>query len=347
MSVSSHEIPALSGSLPSFMTLEQFIIDHQDEQEHSTGAFSRLVRDISIAAKVINRNIRRAGLLDVFGASGDINVQGEVQKKLDVIADQEIVRALRKGGECCLIGSEEQPETISIGDNSSTVGRYAVYFDPLDGSSNTDVNASVGTIFSVYRLPPSYDPSAMLPEVLQAGSKQVAAGYVAYGSSTVLVYTTGDGVNGFTLDPEIGEFVLSHPNIRIPDQAKMYSVNEADIEDFSNALQGYLKWLKRRDEDGKRSIRHRYIGAFVSDFHRNLLTGGIYMYPDTKDSPHGKLRLMYEANPLAFIVEQAGGAASDGRRRILDIVPNDLHQRVPLFIGNAALVEELERHLAA
>jgi fructose-1,6-bisphosphatase I len=347
MSVSSHEIPALSGSLPSFMTLEQFIIDHQDEQEHSTGAFSRLIRDISIAAKVINRNIRRAGLLDVFGASGDINVQGEVQKKLDVIADEEIVRALRKGGECCLIGSEEQPETISIGDNSNTVGRYAVYFDPLDGSSNTDVNASVGTIFSVYRLPRSYDPSAVLPEVLQPGSKQVAAGYVAYGSSTILVYTTGDGVNGFTLDPEIGEFVLSHPDIRVPDEAKMYSVNEADIEDFSDALRGYLTWLKRRDSHGKRQIRHRYIGAFVSDFHRNLLTGGIYMYPDSKDSPQGKLRLMYEANPLAFIVEQAGGKASDGRRRILDIEPDDLHQRVPLFIGNAALVDELERHLEA
>ncbi len=302
MSVSSHEIPALSGSLPSFMTLEQFIIDHQDEQEHSTGAFTRLIRDISVAAKVINRNIRRAGLLDVFGASGD---------------------------------------------NSNTVGRYAVYFDPLDGSSNTDVNASVGTIFSVYRLPKSYDPSVVLPEVLQAGSKQVAAGYIAYGSSTILVYTTGDGVNGFTLDPEIGEFVLSHPDIRVPNEAKMYSVNEADIEDFSDALKGYLTWLKRPDSNGKRQIRHRYIGAFVSDFHRNLLTGGIYMYPDTQDAPQGKLRLMYEANPLAFIVEQAGGKASDGKRRILDIVPDDLHQRVPLFIGNAALIDEPEKQLAA
>jgi len=346
MSASSYEIPAASGTLASFMTLEQFIIDHQEEHEHSTGAFSRLIRDISIAAKVINRNIRRAGLLDVFGASGEINVQGEVQKKLDVIADEEIVRALRKGGECCLIGSEEQPETISIGDDSSHVGRYAVYFDPLDGSSNTDVNASVGTIFSVYRLPQSYDPSEMLPEVLQAGSKQVAAGYVAYGSSTMLVYTTGDGVNGFTLDPEIGEFVLSHPDIRIPDQSKMYSVNEADIDDFSDELQGYLKWLKRPDADGHRPVRHRYIGAFVSDFHRNLLTGGIYMYPGTRKSPNGKLRLMYEANPLAFIVEQAGGAASDGHRRILDIIPEDLHDRVPLFIGNTKLVRELERQLS-
>jgi fructose-1,6-bisphosphatase I len=349
MNAPPNEIPAASGTLTSFMTLEQFIIDHQEEQEHSTGAFSRLLRDISVAAKIINRNIRRAGLLDVFGASGDINVQGEVQKKLDVIADDEIVRALRRGGECCLIGSEEQPETISIGDERSSVGRYAVYFDPLDGSSNTDVNASVGTIFSVYRLDgqPSGDgrPS-VLEEVLQPGSKQVAAGYVAYGSSTILVYTTGDGVNGFTLDPEIGEFVLSHPSIRIPDRAKMYSVNEADVEDFSEGVRSYLRWLKRPEADGSRTMRHRYIGAFVSDFHRNLITGGVYMYPATATNPEGKLRLMYEANPLAMIAEQAGGAATDGSRRILDIQPDDLHQRTPLFIGNRDLVQELENRLA-
>nr|WP_245846028.1 class 1 fructose-bisphosphatase [Longibacter salinarum] len=337
----------MSGTLESFMTLEQFIIDHQEESQHSTGAFSRLIRDISVAAKIINRNIRRAGLLDVFGASGEINVQGEVQKKLDVIADEEIVRALRKGGECRLIGSEEQSETMSIGDDQASVGRYAVYFDPLDGSSNTDVNASVGSIFSIYHLGARNERSSTLEEVLQPGSKQVAAGYVAYGSSTMFVYTTGDGVNGFTLDPEIGEFVLSHPDIRIPDQAKMYSINEADFDDFSAGVRRYLRWLKRPDEHGYRPIRHRYIGAFVSDFHRNLITGGIYMYPKTATSPEGKLRLMYEANPLAFIVEQAGGAASDGKRRILDIVPDDLHQRTPVFIGNTDLVQELERQLEA
>jgi len=346
MNTSPYEIPAASGTLESFMTLEQFIIDHQEEHEHSTGAFSRLIRDLSIAGKIINRNIRRAGLLDVFGASGEINVQGEVQKKLDVIADEEIVRALRKGGECCLIGSEEQPETISIGNASTSVGRYAVYFDPLDGSSNTDVNASVGTIFSVYRLPEGSDPSNVLDVALQPGSRQVAAGYIAYGSSTMLVYTTGSGVNGFTLDPEIGEFVLSHPEIRIPDAAKMYSVNEADIEDFEPGIRRFLTWLKRTDENGHRAIRHRYIGAFVSDFHRNLLTGGIYMYPATASSPAGKLRLMYEANPLAYIVEQAGGCATTGTKRILDITPDDLHQRVPLFIGNTHLVRKLEGFLA-
>ena len=304
MNASPYEIPSMTGELESFMTLEQFIIDHQEEVDHSTGAFSRLLRDISVAAKVINRNIRRAGLLDVFGTSGEINVQGEVQKKLDVIADEELVRALRKGGECCLIGSEEQPETISIGDQHSSVGRYAVYFDPLDGSSNTDVNASVGTIFSIYRIPEDADPSEIVDVVLQPGSKQVAAGYVAYGSSTMLVYTTGNGVNGFT-------------------------------------------WLKRADpETGSRPIRQRYIGAFVSDFHRNLITGGIYMYPATPASPDGKLRLMYEANPLAFIAEQAGGAASNGRRRILDVTPDDLHQRVPVFIGNQDLVRKAEEFLS-
>ena len=347
MNASPYEIPSMTGELESFMTLEQFIIDHQEEVDHSTGAFSRLLRDISVAAKVINRNIRRAGLLDVFGTSGEINVQGEVQKKLDVIADEELVRALRKGGECCLIGSEEQPETISIGDQHSSVGRYAVYFDPLDGSSNTDVNASVGTIFSIYRIPEDAAPSEIVDVVLQPGSKQVAAGYVAYGSSTMLVYTTGNGVNGFTLDPEIGEFMLSHPQIRVPDTAKMYSVNEADYDDFGPALQRYLSWLKRADpETGSRPIRQRYIGAFVSDFHRNLITGGIYMYPATPASPDGKLRLMYEANPLAFIAEQAGGAASNGRRRILDVTPDDLHQRVPVFIGNQDLVRKAEEFLS-
>lgn len=227
-----------------------------------------------------------------------------MQKKLDVIADEEIVRALRKGGECCLIGLEEQPETISIGDASTSVGRYAIYFDPLDGSSNTDVNASVGTIFSVYRLPEGYDPGNVLNVALQPGSRQVAAGYISYGSSTMLVYTTGSGVHGFTLDPGTGEFVLS-----LPDDVKMHSVNETDIEDFEPGIRRFLTWLKRTDENGHRTIRHRYIGAFVSDVHRNLLTGGIYMYPATASSPAGKLRLTDEANPLAYIVEQAGGWA--------------------------------------
>jgi fructose-1,6-bisphosphatase I len=342
---SDHEIPPISNAIRPFITLEQFIIEQEDRFPHTTGAFSRLIRDLSVAAKIINRNIRRAGLLDIVGEVGAINVQGEMQKKLDVIAERELERALRKGGECCLIGSEEQPDTIPINQNRETKERYAIFFDPLDGSSNTDVNASVGTIFSLYHLPEEYDPTRVLDVALQPGTQQVAAGYVAYGSSTMFVYTTGDGVNGFTLDPSIGEFLLSHPNLRIPSAPRMYSVNEADAEDFDPRLQAYLTWLKRRHPDTGERIRARYIGAFVSDFHRNLLTGGIYMYPGTAKSPEGKLRLMYEANPMAFIVEQAGGAASTGSGRILELDPTGLHQRTPLYIGSRDLVEKAEAFL--
>jgi len=333
------------GDRSSLMTLEQFIIDRQEQFPHSTGSFSRLLRDVSVAAKIITRNIRRAGILDVLGESGAVNVQGEHQKKLDQIAHREIVRALRKGGECCLIGSEEQPDAIPLNPNAETRERYAVFFDPLDGSSNTDVNASVGTIFSVYVLPEEGEIDNVLDAALQRGTEQVAAGYVAYGSSTILVFTTGNGVNGFTLDPSIGEFLLSHPDLQIPDEGTMYSANEADIEDFSSNLQDFLRWLKRKNPETGQRIRARYIGSFVSDFHRNLIGGGLYMYPSTPYHPDGKLRLMYEANPMAFLVEQAGGRASDGRRRILDIEPTELHQRTPLFIGSAPMVEAAEAFL--
>ncbi|PSQ98385.1 MAG: class 1 fructose-bisphosphatase [Bacteroidetes bacterium SW_11_64_17] len=330
------------GELESIMTLEQFIIDKHEQFPHATGAFSRLLRDLSVAAKLINHNIRRAGILDVLGETGTVNVQDERQKKLDEIADRELERALRRGGECALIGSEEQPDTIPISAQSQE--RYAVFFDPLDGSSNTDVNASVGTIFSVYKLPeePSGDALDM---ALRPGAEQVAAGYVAYGSSTMFVFTTGDGVNGFTLDPGIGEFLLTHPDLTIPEEPALYSVNEADIEDFSPELRAYLRWLKEKDPDTGRRIRARYIGSFVSDFHRNLLTGGLYMYPSSADHPKGKLRLMYEANPMAFLVEEAGGRATNGTERILDIQPDRLHQRTPLFIGSAALVEAAKAFL--
>jgi len=329
----------------SLMTLEQFVIDRQQRFSHSTGSFSRLLRDVSVAAKIINRNIRRAGILDVMGESGTINVQDEVQKKLDQIAHRELVRALRKGGECCLIGSEEQADTVSLNPNAEVRERYAVFFDPLDGSSNTDVNASVGTIFSVYLLPEERDTGDALDVALQRGAEQVAAGYVAYGSSTMFVFTTGNGVNGFTLDPSIGEFLLSHPEMQIPDRGTMYSANEADVEDFSDQLQAFLRWMKRKDPETGARIRARYIGSFVSDFHRNLLSGGLYMYPSTPYHPDGKLRLMYEANPMAFLVEQAGGRASDGRRRILDLAPTALHERTPLFIGSTPMVAAAEAFL--
>lgn len=336
------EVP---GDRSSLMTLEQFIIDRQEQFPHSTGSFSRLLRDVSLAAKIITRNIQRAGILDVLGETGSINVQGEQQKKLDRIAHRELVRALRKGGECCLIGSEEQPDAIPLDPNAETRDRYAVFFDPLDGSSNIDVNASVGTIFSVYLLPEEGEINDAMDVALQRGTKQVAAGYVAYGSSTMFVFTTGNGVNGFTLDPSIGEFLLSHPDLRIPDDGTMYSANEADVEDFSSELQEFLRWLKRKNPETGQRIRARYIGSFVSDFHRNLLSGGLYMYPSTPYHPDGKLRLMYEANPMAFLVEQAGGRATDGRRRILDIEPRELHQRTPLFIGSAPMVEAAEAFL--
>lgn len=345
MAPSTHQRSEQTNERGSFLTLEQFIIDRQKAFPHSTGAFSRLLRDLSVAAKIISRNIRRAGILDVLGETGVVNVQDEKQKKLDHLAHQELVRALQRGGQCCLIGSEEESSTITMDPDRETPERYAVFFDPLDGSSNTDVNASVGTIFSVYLLPEAWDPDDLIDVSLQRGAEQVAAGYVAYGSSTMLVYTTGSGVNGFTLDPSIGEFLLSHPDLRIPDTATMYSVNEADVDDFAPEVQDFLRWLKREDPDPGRRIRARYIGSFVSDFHRNLLSGGLYLYPSTPQYPNGKLRLMYEANPMAFLVEQAGGRASDGRGRILDLEPSGLHQRTPLFIGSAPAVNAAERFL--
>lgn len=337
--------PAPSGALESVMTLEQFILDRRGRFPQSTGAFSRLLRDVSVAAKIINHNIRRAGILDVMGESGTVNVQDEKQKKLDEIADRELERALRRGGECCLVGSEEQADTISLSPRGDFQERFAVFFDPLDGSSNTDVNASVGTIFSVYTLPEGADEGDALDVALRPGAEQVAAGYVAYGSSTMFVFTTGNGVNGFTLDPGIGEFLLTHPDLQIPQAPAMYSINEADIEDFSPELRAFLQWLKTKDPDTGHRIRARYIGSFVSDFHRNLLTGGLYMYPATSDHPNGKLRLMYEANPMAFLVEQAGGRASTGHQRILDLQPEGLHERTPLFIGSAPLVKAAEAYL--
>jgi fructose-1,6-bisphosphatase I len=338
-----HQQPNPDGG--KIQTLEQFIIERQHEIPQSTGAFSRLLRDISLAAKIVNRDVRRAGLIDIFGDSGETNVQGEVQKKLDRLAHDEFVRALKRGGECCLIGSEEHAEAIPITTNGNgDGGKYIVLMDPLDGSSNIDVNVSIGTIFSIYHLPDNCD-DVSLDQALQPGRDQIAAGYVVYGSSTMLVYTTGRGVNGFTLEPSIGEFLLSHPNIRTPKTGNMYSINEGNFNSWDEGLKKYIKWMQVEDKPTRRPYTTRYIGSFVSDFHRNLMKGGIYIYPANTRDPEGKLRLMYEANPMAFIVEQAGGKASNGTHRILDTQPTKLHQRTPIYIGSTEMVEQAERFL--
>lgn len=333
--------------LSQFQTLEQFIIERQDRFSHSTGSFSRLLRDIGLAAKIVNYDMRQAGLIDVSGDTGQTNVQGEVQQKMDALAHREFVLALRRGGECCLIGSEEHAEAIPLKNTSPDGdGKYIVLLDPLDGSSNIDVSVSVGTIFSVYRLPDSYDEPT-LEAALQPGVEQVAAGYVVYGSSTMLVYTTGHGVNGFTLDPSIGEFVLSHPSLQTPKQGRIFSINSGYFNAWEEGLRQFITWLQEDDPATNRPAKTRYIGSFVSDFHRNLLKGGIYIYPATEGSPEGKLRLMYEANPMAFIVEQAGGLATDGTgQRILEKSPEKLHQRTPLFIGSPDLVKQAQSFLA-
>ena len=336
----------LDVDLGDFETLEQFIIEQEDRFSHSTGAFTRLIRDISLAAKIVNRDMRRAGLIDIYGDTGETNVQGEVQKKMDALAHREFVLALRRGGECCLIGSEEHAEAIPLSTSAEGDGEYIVLMDPLDGSSNIDVNVSVGTIFSIYRLPDGYDKEKPEPDAaLQPGTKQVAAGYIVYGSSTMLVYTTGNGVNGFTLDPSIGEFLLSHRQIKTPDRGRIFSVNSGYYHAFDEGLRAYLDWLQEYDPETGRPVKTRYIGSFVSDFHRNLLKGGIYMYPATESSPEGKLRLMYEANPMAFIVEQAGGIATTGSQRILEVTPHKLHQRTPLFIGSPDMVRRAQAFL--
>lgn len=327
-------------------TLEQFIIERQIDTAGSTGQFSRLLRDISLAAKIVDRDVRKAGLVDIFGDSGEINIQGETQKKLDVLAHDEFVRALRRGGEVCLIGSEEHEEAIPL-KIENCQGKYIVLFDPLDGSTNVDVNVSIGTIFSIYKVPNDHEGDVSVNDALQPGRNQVAAGYVVYGSSTMLVYTTGKGVNGFTLDPSIGEFLLSHPNIRTPEHGIMYSINEGNYNSWDDGLKRYIKWMQVEDTNSTppRPYTTRYIGSFVADFHRNLMKGGIYIYPANTRNPNGKLRLMYEANPMAFIVEQAGGRASTGTGRIMDVSPTALHQRTPIYIGSASMVTMVDAFL--
>ncbi len=326
-------------------TLGQFIIEKQLDFPYAKGELSRLLRDIGIAAKIVNREVNKAGLVDILGDAGTTNIQGEGQKKLDVYANEQFISALTSGGECCIVATEEEDEFVPIDSPVSKNAKYIVCIDPLDGSSNIDVNVAVGTIFSIYRRK-SVEGNATLQDVLQKGTDQVAAGYIIYGSSTMLVYTTGKGVNGFTLDPSIGEFCLSHPNMKVPEDGIIYSINEGNYVHFPDGVKKYLKYAQVEDLATNRPYTSRYIGSMVADIHRNLIKGGIYMYPTTAASPNGKLRLLYECNPMAFIIEQAGGIASDGFNRILDIEPTELHQRTSIFIGSPKMVKMAEELMA-
>jgi fructose-1,6-bisphosphatase I len=319
------------------ITLEQFIVDQQSLYKESRGSLSRIFRSLELAAKVVNRDVRKAGLVDILGNHGSTNTHGEEQKKLDVIANEVFIAALSKSGEVAVIISEENDDPVFI--EGSENEKYIIAIDPLDGSSNIDVNASIGTIFSIYRRSNFAQPPTAA-DCMQKGKHQVAAGYIIYGSSTMLVYTTGLGVNGFTLDDSIQEFCLSHPSIQTPKDGKIFSVNEGNLQDFPDGIKRYVQYCKEKDKSTNRPYGARYIGSLIADFHRNLLKGGIFMYPATEKTPKGKLRLMYECNPMAFIVEQAGGQASTGTGRILDLLPTDLHQRAPIYIGSSNMVDQ-------
>jgi len=323
----------------SVTSLGEFIVERQDDFKYAKGELSRLLSAIGLAARVVNREVNKAGLMeDILGDVGGTNVQGEQQKKLDVYADEEFIRALKDRGEVCGIASEEKEGVIEFNSGYAVGGQYVVAIDPLDGSSNIDVNVSIGTIFSIYRRTSKFGP-ATFEDFMQKGTEQVAAGYIIYGSSTMLVYTTGNGVNGFTLDPSIGAFFLSHPDMKIPKDGKIYSINEGNYARFPEGVKQYIKYCQVEDAATDRPYSSRYIGSAVADFHRNLIKGGIYIYPTTTSSPNGKLRLLYEANPFAFLMEQAGGLATDGFNRILDIQPTSLHQRTPLFMGSENMVK--------
>jgi fructose-1,6-bisphosphatase I len=318
-------------------TIEQFIVDQQALHANADGSLSRIFRAIELAAKIVNRDVRKAGLIDILGEDGSINPHGEDQQKLDVIANNVFISALSRTKEVSMIISEENEGIIYV--EGCEHEKYIVAIDPLDGSSNIDVNVSIGSIFSIYRRSnPENKPG--VEDCLQTGNSQVAAGYVCYGSSTMLVYTTGDGVNGFTLDDALQEFCLSHPNIKTPADGSIFSVNEGNYQDFPTGIQAYIDYCKDAESGTKRPYKARYIGSMIADFHRNLLKGGVFLYPSTNQSPNGKLRLMYECNPMAFIAEQAGGLASTGSDRVMDLMPSELHQRCPLYIGSKNMVQK-------
>lgn len=323
-----------------YITLGEFIIKNQKDFAYSSGELSRLMNSIRLAAKIVAQKVNQAGLVDIVGAFGKENVQGEQQQKLDVYANEVFIQTLVNRDIVCGIASEENDDFISVcGADGSNSNKYVVLMDPLDGSSNIDVNVSVGTIFSIYRRISRSGTPVVAADFLQKGIHQVAAGYVIYGSSTMLVYTTGNGVNGFTLDPALGTFFLSHPNMNISEDGAIFSVNEGNFNQFEKGVKEYVHFCKENAYTG------RYIGSLVADVHRNILKGGIYMYPGTSSQPNGKLRLLYECNPFAMIIEQAGGKATNGKQRILEMEPTELHQRVPIFCGSKNMVEQLERYL--
>lgn len=312
------------------IALDRFIKNNQEQFQYASGELSQLLRDIALASKVVNREVNKAGLIDIMGAMGSQNTAGDNQQKLDVLANIRFTRALSKGGEACALISEETESYVDLNND----GKYVIAIDPLDGSSNIDVNVSIGTIFSIYRRRSPVGQPIQPEDILQKGTDQVAAGYILYGSSTMLVYTTGHGVNGFTYEPTLGEYFLSHPDLKMPEDGKIFSINEGQALSFSPAVTKYINYCKESGYTG------RYIGSLVADFHRNMLKGGIYIYPATAKDKNGKLRLMYECNALAFIAEQAGGLATDGSGRIMEITPTALHQRVPFYVGSRNMVEK-------
>jgi len=327
-------------------TLEEYIIQNQNRFPGATGELSQLLRDIGLAAKIISREVNKAGITNILGVDGSTNIHGEAVKKLDLFADQQLISALDRSLITCMVISEENDGIVKM---SSKNGKYIVYLDPLDGSSNIDVNVSIGSIFSVYMREARYDSLLRESDALQPGVRQVAAGYVLYGSSTILAYTTGLGVSLFTLDPSIGEFILSDRMIKMPDYGNIYSINEGSYNSWDLGLKQYIKYCQEEEEESGRPYSARYIGSMVADIHRTLIKGGIFIYPHSKRYPHGKLRLMYECNPLSFIIEQAGGAATDGEKRIMELEPTKIHQQTPIYIGSKKNVEDvmkfLEEHL--
>ncbi|TQI69304.1 D-fructose 1,6-bisphosphatase [Gramella sp. Hel_I_59] len=327
------------------MTLGEFIIENQKDFPYAKGELSALLSSIKLAGKMVNKSINKAGLAQILGKVGKENIQGENQAKLDVMANDVFISTLKSRGEICGIASEELEDFVAFDDDIHKEAKYVVLMDPLDGSSNIDVDITVGTIFSIYRRISPEGTRVTKEDFLQSGENQVAAGYLIYGTSTILVYTTGNGVNGFTFDPGIGSFFLSHPKITFPENGSIYSVNEGNYIHFPQGIKKLIKWMQELDKDSNRPFTARYTGSLVADFHRNMLQGGLYLYPQGSTAPKGKLRLLYECNPMAFLAEQAGGKASDGERRIMELIPSELHERAPFICGNSKMVEIAEKFI--